>query len=150
MNQIYFVNIDSKKRTAQCLVYFSKYASMPSFITELCEKLGCANKRRSATNFTQMVTEKGVPSNSYIMFTAAVKMSPQLLAYYTQGGGCIGFIGKLKEEIESVCFENVNVWPLDNAKKDASTSISFEAAQQFFQLSPKAMHNTAPLVSVAP
>jgi hypothetical protein len=56
---------------------------MPAFITELCEQLGVANKRRSATNFTQMVSEKGVPDNSYIMFTAVVKMSPQVwLLFY--------------------------------------------------------------------
>jgi len=149
MNQIYFVSVDSKKKTAKCLVHFAKYSSMPPFMGELCSTLGVANKRRSASNFTQLITERAIPDNSYIMFDAVVKTSPQLMSYYMQSGGCIGFIGKLKEEYESVCFENVNVWPLDGTV-DATDSSILESAQQHFHLSTKLQHNVAPMVSVAP
>jgi len=150
MSQVYFVSSNIKKRTAKCLIYHAKQTRMPAFIGELCDALGVANKKRTAANFMQLVKEEAVPDNSYIMCDVSVRTSPEVMAMLQSS--FMGFVGNLKEEYESICFENLNVWPLDNTKS-SSNDTSFEAAQEHFHLShlsAKLPNHIAPMVSVHP
>jgi hypothetical protein len=145
MDSVYFVSINQKKRTAKCLVHYTKNTTNPSFIAEICKKLSVGNIRRSALNFAQIASNMSIPENSYVLFDVVVKSSPEVYAFM-QAGGCMGFVGNLKEQSECICFENVNVWPLNNNKED---STSLESAQQYFNLNTKSYIVTQ-LVSVAP
>ena len=132
MEQVYYVNTNEKKRTAQCLVYYGKHTTAPSFVGSICKKFQVKNERRSAINFANVVSTLSVPENSYILFDVVVKENPEVFAYYMQAGGCMGFVGNLKDEIESICYENVQVWPLSS-----SDNKTIELAQEHFNLSAK-------------
>eukprot|EP00026_Physarum_polycephalum_P016268 Phypoly_transcript_17140.p1 GENE.Phypoly_transcript_17140~~Phypoly_transcript_17140.p1 ORF type:complete len:147 (+),score=10.30 Phypoly_transcript_17140:58-498(+) len=146
MDHVYFVNLNPKKRTAKCLVHYTKYTTTPSFIAEICKALSVGNIRRSCTNFAQIASDMAVPENSYVLFDVVVKTAPEVYAFM-QAGGCMGFVGNLKEQSECICFENVNVWPLSNDKEE---NLSLESAQQYFNLTSKFSSPVSQLVSVNP
>lgn len=147
MDHVYFVNINIKKRTAKCLVHYAKHTRNNPFIGEICKALSVGNIRRSAINFSQLATLNNIPENSYVLVDVVVKPSPEA-AYFMQTSGCLGFIGHMKEEAECVCFENVNVWPLNNNAKEEESLLA--SAQTHFNISLKMEEPVSSLVSVAP
>jgi len=149
MDSVYFVSVDQKKRTAKCLVHYTKFTMSPAFVGEICKTLSVGNTRRSGSNFAQLASDMSFPLNSYVLFDVVVKTAPEVFAF-VQAGGCMGFVGNLKEQSECLSFQNVNIWPLSNIKEETAT---IDSARQHFKLmpTPKPFSVTiSQMVSVAP
>lgn len=86
-----------------------------------------------------------IPENSYVLFEVVVRQSPEVYTLL-QAGGCMGFVGNLKEQSECLSFENVSYWPLSNSKEETP----IELAQEYFNLTPKFSTTSVSQLVMAP
>eukprot|EP01111_Echinosteliopsis_oligospora_P017377 TRINITY_DN749_c0_g1_i4.p1 TRINITY_DN749_c0_g1~~TRINITY_DN749_c0_g1_i4.p1 ORF type:complete len:153 (-),score=23.38 TRINITY_DN749_c0_g1_i4:201-659(-) len=128
MNQIYTVSLDNKKRTADLLVYLEEYSTSNLFpqISALCDLLGVGNKKRSMDNFSFITAQ--IARNSYVTLSCKVRNT-----FAVQAGGCIGFIGRMKDEADTLIFESTGVHAAE-AEGAGQPPFALETAVKHFNL----------------